>query len=226
MKAKFGALMTDGRGKSGGHVLTRNRQGAAMRTKASPVQRRSNTQQQAKSRFTSLSQAWRNLTEAQRVSWNNAAPDFVFTNVFGDSYSPTGKNLFMLLNENILNAGGTQISAPVLPVSPTALTSFAIGSNTSAAQTLTFAASPVPANEALIIEATRPLSAGIYAAGSSFRKLTTVAAAATSPVNTFAAYSALFGTPVTGKKIFFRATPVSITTGIKGIPLQVSGTTA
>lgn len=226
MKSKWGALMVDGRGKLGGHVATKNRQGSALRTKVSPIQRRSNSQQLIKSRFTNLSQDWRDLTADQRAAWNAAAPDYIFTNIFGDNYSPTGKNLFMLVNQNILLGGGTQISTPILPVSPDALTAFGIGSNTSAAQTLTFAPSPVAADNAVIIEATRPLSPGKDVGGSAFRIITTLAAAATSAANTFAAYQAVFGTPITGKKIFFRATPVEITSGVRGIPLQVSGITA
>lgn len=222
---KFGAIVTDGRGKIGGHVATKNRQGAALRTKSSPVQRRSNAQQLVKSRFTNLSQDWRDLTPAQRAAWNNAAPDFIQTNIFGDNYAPTGKNLYQLINQNILQGGGTAITDPINPISPTALTAFGIGSNSDIAQTLTFAPTPVGADEAILIEATRPLSAGKDSPGSAFRIVTVLAAAATSPANTFAAYVAVFGTPITDKKIFFRATPIQITTGVKGIPLQVSGIT-
>lgn len=224
-KILWGALVTDGRGKSGGHVLTRNRSGAAMRTKVSGVQRKTNTQQTSKNRFTGLTQGWRDLTEPQRLAWNASAPDFITTNVFGNNISPTGKNLYMRLNQNILLAGGSVIDTPPFPVSPIALTSFTIASNTSAAQTLGFAVSPVAADNALLIEATRPLSVGKYAAGSEFRFLQLVQEAATSPVNTFTAYSNKFGAPITGKKIFFRVTPVNVLTGIRGVPLQVSGTT-
>jgi len=225
-KIKFGAIVTDGRGKLGGHVLTKNRQGAAMRTKSSPVQRRTNSQQASKNRFTTLTQAWRVLTEAQRLAWNSAAPDYIQTNIFGDTYAPTGKNLFMLLNETLLIGGFAMISAPVLAVSPVPITAFAVASNTSAAQTLSFAPTPIAADNFFIVEATRPLSAGKYAPGSAFRILSIRAAADISPLNTFAEYQSLFGTPVTGKKIFFRVTAANSDTGIRGIPLQASSITA
>ena len=226
MKAKWGMMVTDGRGKLGGHVLTKNRQGAAVRTKSSPVQRRSNSQQLMKSRFTYLSQLWRNLTQTQNAAWNAAAPDYIQTNIFGDQYAPTGKNLFMLLNQNILLGGGTVIYDPVLPVGPAALTTFTIATNSTIAQSLTFGPSPVPADNALIIEATRPLSSGKFTAGTAFRKIAVIAAAATTPFNAFASYVAVFGTPITDKQIFYRATPVNITTGIKGIPLQAHSLTS
>lgn len=225
-KIKFGAIVVAGSGKLGGHVLTKNRQGAAMRTKTSPAQRRTNAQQASKNRFTFLSQEWRDLTQDEMLAWNAAAPDYIQTNIFGDTYAPTGKNLFMLLNQNIILGGGTQISSPVLPVGPAALTSLTIASNSTIAQTLAFAPSPVAADNAILVEATRPLSAGKFAPGSEFRKIAVIAAAATTPFNSFTAYTAVFGTPVTDKKIFFRMTPVNIVTGIRGIPLQASGLTS
>jgi len=222
MKAKWGALVTDGRGKIGGHVMTKNRQGAAMRTKVTPINRRSNTQQNTRSTFTGLSQAWRALTASQRSAWNSAAPDYKKSNIFGDSYAPTGKNLYMLINANILLGGGTEVSDVPASTPPNALTSFSVASLTSAAFTLAFGASPLAADNAVIIECTRPLSAGVDSAGAAYRKVTTLAPAATTPANIFTAYSNVFGAPVADKKVFVRATPVDNTTGVRATPLQAS----
>jgi hypothetical protein len=225
MKGKFGMIIVDGRGKLGGHVLTKNRQGAAARTKVTPINRRSNSQQNARSTFTNLSQDWRDLSQADRDAWNSAAGDFKKTNIFGDSYSPTGKNLYAIVNSNLLAAGQATVTVPPAAESPTAVTSFSVASNTTAAQTLAYVPTPVAADNTLIIEATRPLSAGVGAAGAQYRKIGTVAAAAASPFNSFAAYTAVFGTPVAGKKIFFRCTPINNNSGMKGIPMQASSVT-
>ena len=217
--------MTDARGKSGGHVITKNRQGQAVRTKVTPVNRRSNTQQNSRSRFTSLSQNWRALTQAQRDSWNSAASDTKRSNIFGDAYSPTGKNFYMIVNENLLITGGAVVTSPPAIDTPVSLLTFTIGSNTTAAQTLAYTATPSGADTSLLIEATRPLSPGVGSGGSAFRRLAVIAGATASPANTFAAYSALFGTPVAGQKIFFRVTPISEISGTRGTPLQTSGIT-
>jgi len=226
MKAKFGAIVVDGRGKIGGHVMTKNRQGSAMRTKVTPSNRRSVDQTTARNSFSNFSSLWRGLTQAQRDAWNSAAGDVNRRNIFGDSYHPTGKNLYALTNINLILAGGTAVTSPPAATLPINLTAFAIGSNTSAAQTLTFTVTPVEANNMILLEATRPLSAGVTSPGKAFRKFTTIAAAATSPANTFAAYQTKFGTPVTGKKIFFRATKISTVSGLRTLPLVVSGITA
>jgi hypothetical protein len=225
-KTKMGMWMTDARGKSGGHVITKNRQGQAVRTKVTPVNRRSNSQQNARSRFTGFSQAWAGLTATQRSAWNNAAVDAKRTNIFGDSYSPTGKNYYMIVNQNLALISIASVSSPPTQSSPTNLTSLTVGTNTSAAQTLVFAASPVAAGTKLLIQATRPLSAGVDSAGAQYRDIKIVAAAATTPIDSFTSYTAVFGTPVVGKKIFFRAIPIDSSSGTRGTALQASGITA
>lgn len=226
MKAKFGAIVVDGRGKAGGHVFTKNRQGSAMRTKVTPINRRTNSQQLAKVTFSDISDNWKSLTQAQRDSWDNASQDVSRRTIFGDSYHPTGKNLYMIINQGLTLAGSPTVDDVPATTPATALTALGVASNTDAAQTLSFAPSPVPADMIVIVQATRPLSAGSNAPSGKFRDFTTIAAAGTTPANTFAAYVAKFGTPVTGKKIFFRAYVINALTGQRSLPLQASSITA
>ena len=94
MKIKWGALVTDGRGKIGGQVASRNRSGAYMRNKVTPVNPQTDAQQRSRSILASFSEGWRGLTEAQRAAWNAAVSQFETTDVFGDTIQPTGKNLY------------------------------------------------------------------------------------------------------------------------------------
>jgi hypothetical protein len=226
MKAKFGSLVVGGSGKIGGHVVTKNRQGYALRTKVTPINRRSSDQTTQRQNFTGQSQVWRTLTASQRSAWEAFAANISKSNIWGDKYAPTGKNAFQLINMNLLLAGGTVVTDPPATTPATALTSFAVASNTTSAQTLSFAASPVPTGMKLVIFATRPLSAGVGSAGARFRKFTTVAAAATSPANTFSAYQTKFGTPVSGQKIFFKCKVINTTTGQVAASGIVSSITA
>lgn len=226
MKAKFGAIVTEGRGKAGGHVFTRNRQGMAMRTKVTPINRATTSQQAIKNRLSNVSDDWRTLTDAQRAAWESAASDAKRTNIFGDQYTSTGKNYYAYINGNLLIAGQAVVSSPPANTPATALTSVSLASNTTAAQTVGYAPTPVTAGHTLVIEATRPLSAGVGFAKNQFRILTTVAAAAASPADTFTAYQTKFGTPVAGKRIFVRAYTINNTSGNRSLPLQTSGVTA
>ena len=109
MKLKFGAIVTDGRGKIGGHVASKNRAGAYLRTKVTPSNPNTVAQIQARSILASLSQMWQTLTESQRSGWNNAVKEWGTTDIFGDIKNPSGINLFVKLNANLISVGYPQL---------------------------------------------------------------------------------------------------------------------
>lgn len=116
MKTKFGAIIVDGRGKIGGHVASKNRSGSYLRTKVTPVNPQTAAQTAVRSRFGNLAQVFRGLTVAQVQAWNEAVSQWSKTNIFGDSVKPSGLNLFIQLNSNILNVGGTLLVLPPTPL--------------------------------------------------------------------------------------------------------------
>lgn len=110
-KIKFGMFMTDARGKVGGHVFSKNRSGAYVRTKVTPSNARSTRQQAVRSLLSSLSQSWSGLTQAVRDGFDGAVTQWSSTDIFGDIKNPTGKNLFTKLNFNLVNSGQAQITS-------------------------------------------------------------------------------------------------------------------
>lgn len=110
MKAQFGALVVAGSGKINGWVASRNRGGAYFRTKVTPINPSTTAQQNARGILGSLSTQWSQLTEAQRLSFNNAVADFATTDIFGDIRNPSGINLYVKLNTNLINTGQAQIT--------------------------------------------------------------------------------------------------------------------
>lgn len=100
MKIKFGMMVTDGRGKLGGQVASKNRSGSYIRTKVTPVNPNTSFQSAVRQRLGSLSAEWGNLTESQRLAWNESANsgEWNKTDIFGDARRPTGKNLFTGIN--------------------------------------------------------------------------------------------------------------------------------
>ena len=103
MKIKFGALVVAGRGKIGGHVASRNRAGAYLRTKVTPVNPATVYQVAVRNRLAGISTDWRGLTAAQRTAWNAAVSDYAKTDIFGDIRNPSGFNLHQKLNNNLVN---------------------------------------------------------------------------------------------------------------------------
>jgi hypothetical protein len=218
-KIKWGLFATDGRGKVGGHVLSKNRTSAYIRTKVTPVNAQTSYQSAARQAFTALSQAWRSLTAAQILAWNNAVKAFSKTNVFGDSVTPTGKNLYLALNRNLELVDVANISDPPSPegtftFEPTSV-SAAAGAGT---VSIAWGSGPIPAGMAVIVEAAEGVSPGKFFVKNLFRNIGYIDATATSPSAQGAAYTARFGSMTAGNRISVRLTTVNKTTGERGTP--------
>jgi hypothetical protein len=217
MKIKFGAIVADGRGKIGGHVMSKNRAGAYMRTKVTPVNPNSTYQVGVRQRLKTLAIAWRGLTAAQRIQWNSAVGDFKGTDIFGDIRKPTGFNLYCKLNANLTLAGGAAISVPPLPLAVQAVTTVTPTQAPGGATSITYAPTPVPALHQMIVRATQPMSAGKSFVKSELRIIAQVAPAAATPYVATAAYATKFGGPgLAGQKVFFELFYIHLTTGQAG----------
>ena len=104
--------MTDGRGKLGGQVASKNRGGAYVRTKVTPSNPQTSFQSTVRQRLASLSKEWGFLSEGGRRKWNVAADSGSWnkTDIFGDGRRPTGKNLFTGINLVSLESTNTLLT--------------------------------------------------------------------------------------------------------------------
>jgi len=225
MKAKFGAIVVDGRGKIGGHVASKNRAGSYFRTKVTPVNPQSTAQTTVRNRLAGISSAWRGLTAAQRSAWNAAVGDYAKTDIFGDLRSPTGFNLFQRLNNNLVTCGESQITSPPAVIAVDAFTSITLtAEDATAAESFSLAIAPaVEADHLVKVYATPPMSAGISFVKSEYRLIGIMPNSQASPYDGTAAYQAVFGsTGEVGQKIFVKCIQVEESTGIAGIPIETS----
>lgn len=213
-KIKFGMMMTDARGKLGGHVFSKNRGGAYVRTKVTPSNPQSEAQVEQRSLLASASQAWRGLTEAAREAWNGAVSNYASTNVFGDIINPTGAQLHTKLNINVALAGGVAITTPPLPIGITSPAGLSISADASTPELLlNWTSGAVPANQVMVVEATPCVSVGRYNVNNRFRVIDTLPAATTTGEDVQAAYIAKFGSMVAGQKLFVRVKFINKNTG-------------
>lgn len=220
MKVKWGMMMVDGRGKLGGHVMSKSRSGATVRTKVSPSNAQTSAQTVVRNRLSAFAQDWRGLTAVQRAAWNSAVDGFKSTNIFGDIISPSGMNLYVKLNCNLAIVGVSAIAVPPLPTGVSEPTSATLTADDSD-QTLSVAIAPdpVPAGTAFVFEATAPMSAGISNYKGKFRFIQYADAADTSPVALTTAYLAKYGAIAEGQKIAVRVYAVNKVTGEVSIPI-------
>jgi hypothetical protein len=109
-KIVFSAVVGDARKKAGGVVFSKVRTGAIVRRKVSPVQPRSQYQRTVRSLFTSLSKYWgASLSDTQRSGWNALAAANPRKDVFGQTKTLTGLQLFQSCNRNLNSLGITTV---------------------------------------------------------------------------------------------------------------------
>lgn len=73
---KFGAFVTDMRGKIGGSVFSKNKNGAYAKNKVTPSNPQSGAQMAVRNLLAGFAQQWRTLTETTRQGWIDGAVNF------------------------------------------------------------------------------------------------------------------------------------------------------
>lgn len=201
-----------------GITASRNRFGQYKRTRATPVQPRTTSQLNQRARMSTNSAAWRALTDAQRAGWQSLGLTWTRTDSLGQSYTMNGFMAFCSVNNNLLSAGDAGISdAPTIVTPPDLLT--ATLTLTAASFSLAYTATPLATGVRLFIWVSPQQSPGRKFNGD-YRLLTVTAAAAASPAVILTAYTAKFGVPVVGNRIFLNLETYKA--GFKGSPFALS----
>ena len=225
MKVKWGMMMTDGRGKLGGQVASKNRGGAYVRTKVTPVNPQSFAQSGVRANFSAVSALWRGLTDKNRASWNEAVNNWQRTDIFGDLKTPSGFNLFMRLCTPLQNAFGDVITAQYAPnpVEMAALSAVTATYNTGneTLDLVTTVENDVDLEQYVYnIYATAPQSAGKSYVKNAFRQIGWVEADAPTR-DILDLYEAKFGTLPEESNVQIRVQALSRATGQLGVPFDV-----
>ena len=99
-------------GSAKGVTAAKNRGRKYIRNRGYGGSTRTSNQAEVKSIFKQLSQAWRNLTNAQILAWNALALTQMGKSVLGTKGKISGSNLFMRLNYWIVYCGGAIAENP------------------------------------------------------------------------------------------------------------------
>lgn len=173
--------------------------------------------------LTTLSSAWKSLTDAQRLTWSAAASSFPFTNRWGDSYTPSGFLLYMRTNLNLLKISFPEVhTAPapdvIVPAGPGVIVldamsgNFNLNSYTSSATHIT------------LIWATGQISPGAVPKPSQFKFIYQCTNAEVFPFNLYSFYVDALGPYPTHGNVWFKLTNVNVNTGQSGNPYFIQVT--
>lgn len=224
---RFSNLVNDIRGASGGNVFARNRSGAYVRNRTTPLNPQSTGQMIARAAFGSLSQAWRTLSEAQRLAWADAAPEYPYLNKLGESRTYSGEQLYMKLNRNLQAAGQSLLDEPLSPAGVDAINSLTMDVDVNMlAVNLNGTLTSDDADSTIVIQASAPVSAGKSTIPrSGFKNIATATEAEiVAEADYGTEYAAVFGSFAgqEGAKVFFRIYCVNNATGQASAPYIAS----
>ena len=114
-KVRFGTGVAEIRGSVGGSVYSRTHAGAIVRNRIVPVNPNTQAQDDIRTLFATVAQLYTDLTPAQRNAWDEFAQLVNVTNVFGESYVPTGRQMFQQCNMNIALSEGFAVNTGMGP---------------------------------------------------------------------------------------------------------------
>jgi hypothetical protein len=200
------------------HTSSRNRFGQYKRSRATPVNPNSTYQSQARSRLSSNAANWRAITSTQRAGWTSLGSMITRNDPLGQTYTLTGFQAYLMVNNNNLNAGNAIVAEAPAIVTPEGILTLVV-TLTAAVFSLAYTTTPLAAGARLFVFASPQRSAGRNFEAD-LRLIHVSLAAAASPANIFSAYVARFGTPVLGNKIFLSC--VTYKGGFTSMPLQTS----
>ncbi len=188
-------------GKRGLNVSQNGAFGQISRTLAIPTNPRSPRQMTVRSNLSKVAAAWRALTEAQRLAWVAAAKEAKSNTRLGQNGSLSGFLLFTKINCTLAQFGQEQVTAPpAQPQFPDLAPQALVISNSAGTIALKLTC-PTSPGENTIIRASAPLSAGRETC-SDYRVLGTCPAATQGSADITNLYTALYGAPPAGKKVY------------------------
>lgn len=222
-KIQFSAVVGDARNKVGGVVFTAGRGHAVVRRKVSPIQPRTTAQRNVRANFTGLSKAWGGIGDAARAAWVAFAKNNPLKDVFGQSITLTGHQMYVRINRNLAQIGVAALTNPPANLNVNYAGTISVTHDGPPATTFEMNFSDpgsVGGSESCVVFATPPMSPGRLSGGARYSQIQFSAPGLVGPYYLYADYVTKFGTPATGSKIFFKAFLTRTTNGAQGTPAE------
>jgi hypothetical protein len=223
-KIKFGAIVSDVRGSIDSVTYARSRYGAYARKKVTPVNPNTAKQSAIRALFGAASSLFRSLGVATINAWNEVAPQYTRSNIFGDNLPLSGQTLFTKLKTQLTALGVASDPTPMSPQTVPSPDAFEVLVDQSATTMQFKDTTPTTDSQVFAIYASAPVSAGKSFFSRSELRLIRVIDPSSAAVEmaVYSDYSAVFGAVLTdpaiiGQKIRFQAKLVNVPNGQAGV---------
>ncbi len=227
---KYGAIVTDIKGKVGGTIFSGSVAGGSMSNKAAVNKSVGSGGKQNKSSADKIissqqnmadnATTYRNLSTAEQTAWTAAAPNFPFKNKFGEVYTASGYQVYMSINNNLKAIGQATLTTPpeATDLVPTPAFEIEMGGGASGDILLTML---VPDGYTLILYATASQSKGRSLEKGRLKAFTILGRGDYDGEIVTAAYVKVFGTIPPKGSIWFQAVIVKEYSGRQAVPFTI-----
>ena len=233
--AKFGAMVTDLKGKVGGQVFTGTKAGTSMQNKTNSNPSAKNGTKLSKAdagrvintqaNQTASINTWKLLSDADRQTWNAGAINFPFVNKYGEAYTPSGYQLFISVNNNLQAIGeNIRLTCPI-PSDLENTPPFTLTFSATAGSRITMHSSNVT-GYTMIVFASAPQSAGRSFEPGRMKAIAILDDTTTFPKSLDTAYINVFGTISAGATIWVETKLSKADAGRTSLPYRAVGVTS
>jgi hypothetical protein len=209
-------------GKVGGTVASKNRGGSYLRTWVKPVNPRSIKQMFQRDQLSTLAAGFRALTAPVIAQWNASAINFPMKNRLGQTIFPSGLDLYVALNVNLISVGLPIITTPPVPQDVLGFNTFSL-TLAGGLIKLAFAPTPSPTTTDSLIFATPGLSPGKSFVKSEYRLIGFMPHTTATAYDITTIYTTKYGAPIVGTQVFVNMRPVNIVSGQQQIGVFAKG---
>lgn len=218
-KITYGGLITSASGSMGGTVFSRNRYGPYIRRRAIPVNPDTSYQMEIRAILSAISQAWRGLTDDQRLQWRTWAANNPVTDTEGYTQTLAPNAAFVSCNHRLLQGGDPVLTAPPVIDAPDALTDLTVAAAAGLATcTIAFTPTPLAAGIKMMVFAAVVNSTGITYVKNLYKLTEISAAAAASPLDIHPDLVDRFGALIAGQVVHVKALTIDSATGLISPP--------
>jgi len=200
-------------------VVCAGRYGLVSRRRVTPYNPRTQRQTEVRSSFAIYARRFGELTDAQRDAWNAEAATYRSRRRQGQSGPLTGLHLFIRVNCKLALFGLEPLNTPPPPpVFPELAPQELVITNRAGVIAVKLVC-PADPGDNTVLRASPPLSPGVETCRE-FRVLGMCPAPVDGLADITALYTARFGLPPVGRRIFLRAS--TMVSGFESLPLQFS----
>lgn len=214
---KLGAIVADIKGKLAGNYFAKRKNTTVLAVCGSKLTKADagrTTLQKSRNTLFQVSRTWKDITDAQRTLWDNAAALLTWYTKVGIAYTPSGYQFYTQCNINRVNIDQSVIDEPVTPAAPHDVNRCDVEITTGGVLTYTYAGS-APTGKSVIISATYTNSLGVKYAKGGYKRIALMDAGETGPVVITANYVNVFGIAPTSGRVFFKFDMIDKDSGIQ-----------